>query len=390
MEALPFMRNARSWIEIDLDAIAANYRTAREVSAPCARVCAVLKADAYGHGAARVARRLVAEGADFFAVSCVREGLALRRAGIAGTVLVMGALETARLSEALAEGLTLTLGSAEEARTLSEAAAVHAGPVGAHIKIDAGFHRLGLPIGDPKTVQRIQEIYFLPYLSVEGIYAHLPLRSAEEDAAQAARMHALCTELQARHCAPPLLHLVDSIGLVRYPQWHHNLVRIGALLFGAGPLDAVAPKTRPTLRFCTAITRLHWAEAGECVGYDDAHPLSRATRIATLSVGYGDGYPRAMGDGSGRALVSIRGRRAPVLGRVCMDQCMVDVTDIPGVALGDEAELFGRAISLAEYAAWADTNRNEAMVRLSRRPPRAYYAAGELIAVEDALLGREE
>jgi alanine racemase len=393
---------SRAWIEIDLDAVAANYRAVRRFAAPCARVACVLKGDAYGHGAARVARRLAAEGADFFAVSSVREGVALRRAGLAGSVLVMGPAERALLPAALEAGLTLTLGSVAEARALGQAAAARGEPATAHVKIDAGFHRLGLPIHDPETPRHVREIFFTPYVLVEGIYAHLSLRTAAHDAEQAAAMHALCAELQRGQCAPALLHLVDSIGMVRYPQWHHNLVRVGALLYGerieggqddqdnqSGQDDqgdqGGAPAVKPALRLCAAVARVHWAGAGAYIGYDETHPLPRDTRIATLGIGYADGYPRAMADAP--ASVAIAGRRAPVLGRVCMDQTMVDVTDIPAAGLGDTAELLGREIGLDEYAAWARTNRNESLARLSWRPQRVYLQGGQVLAVDDALLG---
>ncbi|MDR3052211.1 MAG: alanine racemase [Oscillospiraceae bacterium] len=384
MPALDFPR--RTWIEIDLDALAANYRTARALAAPCARVMAVLKANAYGHGAVRVARRLAAEGADFFAVSCVREALQLRAGGIEAAVLVLGALEEPLLGQALRAGLTLTVCGVQEARAVAQAAALRGEPVSVHIKIDAGFHRLGLPAEAPDTPAAVREICGLPYLFVEGLYAHLSLRDPADDAAQAARVQALCETLRGMRCAPPMLHLVDSIGLVRYPQWHFDAVRVGALLYGVRPARSEgAPfACLPTLRFMTTITRLHWAPEGACVGYDEDHPLRRPTLVATLPAGYGDGYPRAMG---GRASVSIRGCLAPVLGWVCMDQMMADVTDVPGVAAGDPVALLGEGVSLADYAAWARTNRNGALATLSQRPQRVYFAGGEAVAVDDALLG---
>lgn len=375
----------RTWIEIDLDALIANYRTTRALAAPCTRIAVVLKANAYGHGALRVAQCLSAEGADFFAVSCVREGLQLRHAGIAGSILVMGLAEPELLRDALAAKLIFTIGSMEDAQRLSAVALAYGQPASAHLKIDGGFHRLGLPIDEPDLESHIEAIYRVPYVLVEGLYAHLPLRSPQEDAKQAEAIHALWTRLQQRQCAPDLLHLVDSIGLVRYPQWHHDMARVGALLYGVRPSrsEGMPFDCLPTLRFCTTIARLHWADAGAYIGYDDAHPLPQRTRIATLPVGYGDGYPRAM---SGTGYVSIRTGRAQVLGLVCMDQMMVDVTDIPNVSLGDEVELLGPSIDLLTYAAWANTNRNDALARLTLRPQRVYLRHGAIEAVDDALL----
>ncbi len=375
----------RTWIEIDLDALAANYRTACALAAPCARVIPVLKANAYGHGAVRVAQRLAREGADFFAVSSVREGLQLRRTGISGTILVMSIAEDALIRDALAAKLTLTIGDERDAEAIARVAESLGEPADVHLKIDCGFHRLGLPVSAPDTPDRVAAMFVKPYLLMQGIFSHLSLRSARDDDAQAASLHALMKTLQELRCAPPMLHLVDSIGLVRYPAYRHDAARVGALLYGQRPAKSEGlPFTLlPTLALKTTIARVHTADAGDCIGYDEGHPLARRTRVATLQVGYGDGYPRAMG---GTAEGSVRGLRARVLGLVCMDQIMVDVTDIPDAAVGDEVTLLGGDISLDQYAAWAGTNRNEALARLSARPLRVYLEQGRVAFWDDALL----
>ncbi len=375
---------ARTWIEVDLDAVAANYATARALAGPDAGVICVLKGDAYGHGAVPVARRLAEAGAEHFAVSCVREGLELRAAGIGGSILVMGLAEDALLPRAVAAGLALTVDTVEGAQRAAQAALAANTTVVLHAKVDAGFHRLGFDARDAETPGRIVAVAVLPGARLEGLYAHLSLRTTEDDAAQAARLHAVHAALRELGCAPSL-HLLDSIGLVRYPQWRHQGVRVGALLLGARPSrsDHLPFACLPTLRFCSTVTRVHWAERGEYVGYAEERPLQRRTCVATLPVGYADGYPRAM---SGVASVSVRGQRAPVLGLVCMDQMMIDVTDVPGIEPGDVADLLGGDISLMEYATWAGSNRNECMARLTRRPPRVYRSGGEVVAVRDALL----
>ena len=380
MQSTPVWRS-RAWLEIDFDALQANFRTACALAAP-AQVYAVLKADAYGHGAVPVARALQDAGADLFAVACVREGLALRRAGIRGEILVMGALERPLLPRALAAHLTLSLGSLADAQALNAAAAQAVPPACAHIKIDTGFHRLGLDASLPGIVDTIAAMATLPLLRLEGLYAHLSLRTAQDDAQAALRLRTLWEALRLRGCAPPTLHLLDSIGLVRYPQWRFDRVRVGAFLYGVRPSRSQHQSFAclPTLALRALVTRVHDAPAGAYVGYDETHPLAHPTRIATLSVGYGDGVPRAL---SGKGWVSLHGQRAPILGLLCMDQMMVNVSHIPHVAPGDTATLLGDAPDLDTYAALAGTNRNEALARLTRRLPRVYLQGGAVVEVDD-------
>ena len=377
-------RRMRTWIDIDLDKLAANYRTACDLTDSL--VTCVIKANAYGHGAVRVARCLSEAGCRSFAVSCVREGLELRRAGIEGEILVMGVAESPLLDRAVQENLTLTAADIDDLRAIEAAAGAQGRTIPVHVKVNTGFHRLGFE-SDRETAQAVAETAkSLRWASVAGLFSHLGLITPERDSAQwesLMRFHGWLAE-----CGLKIddVHLCDSIGLVRYPEWHMSRVRVGALLFGVRPYrsEHLSFACHETLAFRAMVAQVREVPAGEIVGYGDDMPLTCDSRIATLCVGYGDGYPRHLSNGKGK--VCIRGQLAPVVGLVCMDQMMVDVTDIPGVEAGDTADLLGGGIPYDDMARWAGTNRNECLTILSRRPVRVYHQHGGTVETLDELL----
>ena len=373
----------RTWIDIDLDRMVENYRTA--CSLTDSLVTCVLKANAYGHGAVRVAQCLAEAGCESFAVSCVREGLELRQAGIAGEILVMGVTEPDMLKPAIRAALTLTAASIADLQAIERAAAELERDVGVHLKVDTGFHRLGLGAISEQKVAEVART--LEWAHIDGLFSHLGLIDRERDLKQYNSLMMYHEKLRRYGLAVGEMHLCDSIGLVRYPGWHMDRVRVGAFLFGARPSrsEHMPFEVRETLAFRTAVAQVREVGKGEIVGYGDDMPLTRFSRIATLCVGYGDGYPRHLSNGKGK--VCIRGKLAPVVGLVCMDQMMVDVTDIPGVTVGDTADLLGGGISYDDMASWAGTNRNECLSILSRRPVRVYHQGGKVVTVLDELLG---
>lgn len=357
---------SRCWAEIDVDALVENYRTARGMLAPDCELICVLKANAYGLGARQVARILHDEGAKTFAVACEREAEEILDEVPNADVLVLGLVGDEEAERAIRRGILLTAFSEASAAAIC-AAAERAGSVArVHGKIETGLHRLGF---DPDDVRALIALAKHPMARLEGVFTHLALRNRESDDAQFAAFDRACaalTEAGVRGYRP---HACDSIGMVRYPKRHMGAVRTGAWLYGVCPYRYEHPeRCRPVVTLKARVAQLRRLPAGECVGYDDAHPLSHAARVATLSAGYVDGFPRLNGKGE----VCIRGRRAPVLGLVCMDQMMVDVTGIPDVAEGDEAILLGGPITVDEYAATAAMNRNEALSRMGKRVPRVY------------------
>ena len=371
---------SRCWAEVDLTRLAQNYRNARAHLRAGAQLICVLKADAYGLGAPMIARRLWREGQRFFAVASYNEAAQIRRALPASEVLVLGLCGAAQLRRAVEAGMLLTVFSQPCADAVCAAAQAAGKPARVHVKVETGLNRLGFAPED--AVQACARLHAGGLVRLEGLFTHLALRSREEDMRQLARLRGVRDALGAQGIPVPMTHALDSIGMVRYPEDQMDAVRTGAWLYGVYPRGYAHPEeSRLALTVKARIAQMHRVEAGACLGYDETHPLARESVVATLSAGYIDGYPRLNSVGA----VEIRGRRAPVVGLVCMDQMMVDVTDIPDAAPGDEAVLLGGGIGVDEYAAWAGLNRNEALARTGRRVPRVYVEDGRVTDILEAM-----
>lgn len=363
---------ARCWAEIDLDVVEANYESALRICGADTAVIPVMKANAYGLGAARLSRALAAKGAALFAVAELSEALELMNA-CGRDVLVLGMVAPAQMETAVEAGAVVTTYSIDMARRLDAVASRLGRDARVHIKLDTGLHRLGLDFSN--AAGEALAICALPHLKVEGLYTHLALRTDDADAEQIRRLMSVRDALKASGAHFGILHAADSIGMVRHPGYRFDAVRTGAWLYGVVPsrYPNENKECRLPVRFMTRVVQVRDVAAGEYLGYDETHPLARDSVIATLSAGYADGYPRLNSLGE----VEVRGRRAPVAGLVCMDQMTVDVTGIPGVAPGDAVTLLGDGIGINEYAAWANANRNEMLSRLGRRVPRVYLRGGE-------------
>ena len=359
-------RLSRAWLEVDLDALLANYREASGLLHPGTQMICVLKANAYGYGAIQVGRTLYGAGVRFFAVATVPEAVELLGA-LPGDarILCMGEPAPEEYETCIRSGIRMTAGRAEALTGMSRAAQLLSMPAYVHIKLDTGLHRLGFT-----DVSGLLPVMHLEGNVYEGLYSHLALRSEEQSHAQHALFEQMRAELeQAGYCFP-VVHLLDSIGLTRYPDWQYDAVRVGAFLYGNVPPKYEHFDRRSAVgRFCARVTRVADVPAGEGIGYDET-PLARDTRVATLAVGYVDGYARSL---SGVGEVEIHGSRARVLGLICMDQMMVDVTDIPDAAAGDTAILLGDGISLNQLADWGHLNRNGVTACIGSRVPRIYH-----------------
>ena len=361
---------ARCWAEIDLDALESNYRVALSLLQGGARLICVLKANAYGLGAKVVSRFLYGLGARDFAVACLSEAREIRAAVPEASVLVMGMMSAREAETACSEGIDMTVWNAYSAESAQSLSAKTGKKPRVHLKLDTGLHRLGFSEND---FPELLNFALNADIDLKGLYTHLALRDRENDLKQFALFDKADALLKAHGLGGYLRHACDSIGMVRYPERHMDAVRTGAWLYGVCPYRYEHPeRDKLTVRFMTRISDIHTVPAGECIGYDEDHPLARESRVATLSAGYVDGFPRLNNVG----FVVVHGRRAPVLGLVCMDQMMVDVTDIP-CAVGDEVALLGDGLSLNEYGEIARMNRNECLSRLSRRVPKIYLKHGE-------------
>ncbi|MBE5806752.1 MAG: alanine racemase [Clostridiales bacterium] len=355
-------RFSRCWAEIDAERLRENYRSARR-RAGGARVICVLKGNAYGLGAAEACRALKQAGADMFAVASGGEAEALLGVFPGTDVLVLGLVGAVQAARLIGMGAVFTLFSRHYGDMLADAAQRAGRPARVHIKAETGLMRLGLT-----DAAELDGLLPSPHLRVEGLFTHLALHDRTADEAQFSALDRFAEALGARGIAPGMVHALDSIGLVRYPERAMDAVRVGAWLYGVRPRGCPEDQARPVVTLKTRVAQLHAARKGARVGYDDDHFLSRDSVIATLSAGYADGVPRYKNTGA----VVIRGRRAPVRGLVCMDQMMVDVTDIPDVREGDAATLLGDSIDIEEYAAWGGMNHNEALARLGTRVERVW------------------
>jgi len=368
---------------IDLDALAHNLEEIRRLLPDGIGVCAVVKADAYGHGAVPVSRELEALGVASFAVATVEEGIELRRAGIRGPVLVLG-IGGSGTEAALEHGLTPVVHSEASARRVMEAARQAERDVPVHVKLDTGMGRIGLLPGDWLSVAR--DLLEAPNIRLEGILTHFS--SAESDPGftrtQAERFRKALDEARALSArGPSQVHQANSAGILTGLAAPGNLTRPGIVLYGAYPDPGFRDRAdlRPVMTFRTEVLYVKTLPPGSPVSYGQTFHTRRTSRIATLPVGYADGYRR---DLSNRGVVLIAGGRAPVVGTVTMDLVMVDVTDLPAVREGDEAVLFGqsaegtllRADDLAESIG---TIAYELFCGVSRRVPRVYRRGGRVV-----------
>ncbi|MCL1975879.1 MAG: alanine racemase [Firmicutes bacterium] len=398
--------NDKGWrllAEINLDNIVFNFRQV-QICAPGCEICCVIKANAYGHGALPVARALAEAGAKYFAVATPEEALQLRRHGVEQNILLLCPPDTGFVQELAKEGIALTVNSVQTAQEYALAAGHSRLKI--HIKLDTGMARLGLPFKN--AVESIMAIAAHPSFELEGLYTHFS--AADEDAiiiakdgkrmegmlghyiatqglsendftnTQMERFLAVLNELQKQNIHIPLLHCACSAAIIAYPHTHATMVRPGIMLYGSNPLGSHPLPLKPALSLRARVVQILEIKQGESVGYGRTWYAFRDSQIATISLGYGDGLTRFL---SGKLPVLIRGQKARQVGRICMDMCMLDVTDIAGVTVGDYATIIGEdgdlAISVEQLAEAAGTIAYEIFCALGLRVPRAYYRHNMLI-----------
>lgn len=366
------MRPTRA--EIDLDAIAHNLRVTTAQAAP-ARVLAVVKADAYGHGVVPVAARLEQEGVSGFGVALAEEGLELREAGIRAPILVLNGLYGRAHADVLDAGLTPVVYDLSQIESFDRA--VTDRPYRVHLKIDTGMARLGVPLS--LLDQFLRSLADYPRCIVAGLMTHLACADTDDEATtEQLRLFSIAREkLRAAGHVPTTLHVANTAATLRRPDARFDMVRPGGSLYGAVPAQENFSIFRSALRLRTEIISLRDIEEGECVGYDHTFRAARPTRIATVPVGYGDGLLRDLSNG-GEMLV--HAMRCPIVGRVSMDLTMLDVTDVGGCRLGDEVVMLGTqrfegreaTLTSMDVAARAGTIAYDVLTSISRRVPRVY------------------
>lgn len=368
----------RTWAEISLPNLEHNYRALRGMLPRGCRFLGVVKANAYGHGAVPVAKRLEQLGAEYLAVACLDEAAELRRAGIAAPILILGPTPSEFARDLLQYDLTQSVQDMEAACAFSAAAVEADRPLKIHIKVDTGMSRLGFLCDEvhvDRSVEEIVKVCSLPGLEAEGIFTHFANADGDEayTMCQLTRFLEAADKLRRRGVEFKICHCAASAAVLNYPCTHLDMVRPGIALYGHYPdpscegLDG--PGLLPVMTLKARIAAVRDLSAGTCISYGCTHTLARDSRLAVLPIGYADGLERLL---SNRGEVLVNGRRAPILGRVCMDLCMVDVTDIPDVHVGGEATVFGPELPLEEKADTVGTIQYELLCGVAPRVPRVY------------------
>jgi len=366
---------SRVWAEVDLDALASNVQAVC-ASVKSAALMAVVKADAYGHGAIGVSRAILDAGARWLGVATIEEGLALRKNGVRAPTLILGPLDPAIALDAVRHELDITLGSIGSLDDWGPVvASVPAARV--HLKVDTGMNRFGiLPEDVPRVLERLQQLG----ISLYGCYTHLASADDPDPALtreQLARFSRVLAAVRKEH-PHVLAHTANSAAAIAYPESHFDMVRVGLAIYGLAPASHLGGRIslRPVMTLKSRVVRVSRLEAGGTVSYGATYRAPAPTTVATIACGYGDGYPRLTNE---RSAVIIRGRRAPIIGRVTMDYIMVDVGD-RNVVTGDETILFGQELTAEEVASWAQTISYEILCRVGPRVPRVYLRDGHEVS----------
>ncbi len=369
---------------INLQALVDNYHVLQRQAGEKMKVLPVIKADAYGHGAVAVAAALLKIGVDFFAVATVAEALEVKNAGIGGRFLILGSLYRDDLRHLHDGGIVPVVWQLDVVRELAEYAAEKGIRIPVQVKIDTGMHRAGVPLAEAGEL--VREVHACPHLILEGVLSHLAAADGSSDAEiaytrwQQENFYRLLEELKQAGIEPDCIHLANSAGIVRCVPGPCTLSRAGIMLYGSYPepefLDEI--ELRPVMEVKTAIVMLKLLRSGEAISYGCTYRAERETTVALVPVGYADGLRRRL---SNTGCMLVGGRRVPVIGRVCMDWTMLDVTDVPGVAVGDEVVIIGgqgsEVISAEEMAEQLDTISYEVFCAWSRRVPRVYHYDSE-------------
>lgn len=387
----------RTWAEISMDALEHNYKTIKEQIREDTKLCCVIKADAYGHGAVRVAALFEALGADYFGVSNLEEALQLRLGGIKTPILIMG-YTPAKNADILAKyDLAQCIYSAEYAAALSHHAARHDVTVRVHIKIDTGMNRLGFDFqaSSDEGAQEIRETCRLPGLDFEGIFTHFAVSDEGEDGReftlyQFERFSRFLEELARDGVTFRIRHCANSAAVLEYPETHMDMVRAGLILYGLYPSGKIKnrPLLLPALELKSVVSHVKTVHSGYTVSYGREYAADADTRIATVPIGYADGYSRILGQRHAEVLIG--GARCAITGRVCMDQLMVDVSRLSDVKISDTVTLIGtdcgETILADELAVFQESINYEVICDIGKRVPRVYLRDGKVESVANQIV----
>lgn len=361
------------WAEVDLGALESNIKNIKSCIKNNAKWCAVVKADAYGHGALAVARKCVEMGASYLAVAAISEAIILRKGGFTTPILILGPVPLEAAGTIVDYDITQAVFSMEQAVAISRQAVLRNKVAKIHLKIDTGMHRIGIkPEQAGDLAKKISE---LPGINLEGMFSHFALADVEDKSyahRQLEEFKLAISKVEDAGVFIAIKHIANSAAILEMPEAHFDMVRAGIILYGLWPSDEVKHTVglKPLMKLCAKVSFIKELKAGESVSYGYTWTAKRRSVIGTLPIGYADGYTRML---SGKAQVEYQGHRAPVVGRICMDQCMVDLTDIIDIKEGATVTLYGSdALPMDEVADWLGTINYELPCMLSTRVPRVY------------------
>lgn len=360
-----------AWLEIDLNAIAHNIATTQKFIGQKTNIMAIAKANAYGHGLIPVAKTALKAGAKIIGVALPQEGQRLRESGIHAPILVLGPCLPHNAATIISQNLSTVISGPESLSALAKAAQTHNTRARIHIKVDTGMGRIGCTPNE--ALDLVQVIAQNPHLELEGLMSHIAWEAPQDHPkidAQLAQFKSFLN--QNIKIKPKWIHLANSATTLQFPKAHYNLVRVGLLTYGLPPVPTDLAY-QPALSLKAKITQIRTHALGQPLSYGGTHVLTRPSRIALLPLGYADGYSRLL---SNRAEVLLHGHRCPVVGNVCMDLTLVDITDVPNAQLGDTVTLLGKShndeITPQDIATWSNTIVHEVIAQLSDRLPRHY------------------
>lgn len=377
----------RTWAEIDLDALRHNYETlTRNLPEGC-RFLGVVKADAYGHGAVPVARELQALGAGYLAVSNYEEALQLRRADVSLPILILGYTPVEFAVDEAALHITQEVHSLEYGKALSQALEGSGQTLTVHMKIDTGMSRLGFFAYDrPETVPELVELWNLKNLNVEGAFMHFAVADTASELEYTRMQHQRFVEvlnaLKEQGIEPKIVHCANSAATIAFPEYAHDMVRPGIATYGLAPSDEMQGMAdlQPLMSLKTTIAAIRPFEAGITVSYGRIYKTPAPRTIAVCPIGYADGLQRRL---SGKLHFLLHGKQVPVVGRICMDMCMVDITDVPEAKVGDTVTVVGtdggETVTWDDWAAQLGTISYELVCDINKRVPRLYLKNGEVV-----------
>lgn len=369
-----------TWVEVDLDRFRQNLAAIRAAVGPGRRILLVVKADAYGHGAVEIARHAVGAGVTMLGVATLHEGIELRAAGVSIPIVVLSPSLHSEVDEIIERRLTPCISTLAFARKLSDRCQAHQILCPYHVEVDTGMGRTG--VAEDEAVAFIERVAGLANLKLEGVFTHFPQADSgdsEFTRGQVDRFREILRALSLRKIEVPLRHAANSAGILSLPDAALDMVRPGILAYGFYPTQAVprSVEVKGIMTFKTRVVQIRDMPAGRAVSYAATYRTAHPTRMAVLPVGYGHGYPWQL---SNRGSVLMRGTRVPIMGRVTMDLTMVDATDVPDVAVGDEVVLWGEQgaerIDLAEVASWAGTIPHDLLCSMGKRVVRVFLEAG--------------